>query len=469
MSLDKSPQLTPQRLAANRQNAQHSTGPRTAEGKKRSSRNSRQHGLYSNARFFWDAAIALGEDPREFERLLNGLVEARLPADTLEMVLVEDIALLIWKKARLDRAESAVQVCNLQKHDLERRKLFIQVGREISDSLQSEVREKGLRTTLDAPGKFEQVLSILDILVEMVEKNDFSPNMQEFIRALYGVEPTMRGAGFFNNYFRLTEMQPGNEEFEEAKALLRARLAEEISDVVQEYELFLHEHVENSRAARLAATAPSHAQWAAIIRQQNALHRQLERKIRLLAEMQERRKKEAGSADLFSRFAGLPQPSGGSRGGVEEPPTPNEGVCAIPSFREEPTRPVRGNPLDPPRGAREACHRKKILNRGNEPKDLLKQKELHETALSKRTPFCAQKVPIEAKNAPFQPKKRYPPVCAAGKWGGHMAGRVFAGAQNKHPAPVIFSTSSCSVVEPRRFLLLRVLCTCEMKGLKIPR
>ena len=71
MSLDKSPQLTPQRLAANRQNAQHSTGPRTAGGKKRSSRNSRQHGLYSNARFFWDAAIALGEDPREFERLLK--------------------------------------------------------------------------------------------------------------------------------------------------------------------------------------------------------------------------------------------------------------------------------------------------------------------------------------------------------------------------------------------------------------
>ena len=62
--------------------------------------------------------------------------------------------------------------------------------------------------------------------------------------------------------------------------------------VAQEYELFLHEHVENTRAARIAATAPSHAQWAAIIRQQNALHRQLQQKIRLLAEMQEKRKRE---------------------------------------------------------------------------------------------------------------------------------------------------------------------------------
>ena len=190
--------LTVAQLEARRENAKKSTGPRTLEGKKRVSQNARKHGLYSNASFFWDAAIALGEDPRDFERLLKGLVLARRPADALEMVLVEDIALLIWKKARLDRAETAVQVRNLQMHDLERRKQLIQVGREISDTLHSEVREKGLRRTLDAPGKFEQVLSILDVLVQMVEKNEFSPSMQEFLRALYGKEPTLRGAGLYN-------------------------------------------------------------------------------------------------------------------------------------------------------------------------------------------------------------------------------------------------------------------------------
>ena len=284
--------LTAAQLEARRENAKKSTGPRTAEGKRRSSQNARKHGLYSDASFFWDAAIALGEDPRDFERLLKGLVAARQPANTLETVLVEDIALLIWKKARLDRAETAVQVRNLQKHDLERRKQFVQVGREISDALHSEVREKGLRRTLDAPGKFEQILSILDVLVEMVEKNDFSLNMKEFLRAVYGSDPTLRGAGLYNNYFKLSEMKPGSQEFEDAKTLIRARLAEEISDIAQEYELFLHEHVENTRAARVAATAPSHAQWAAIIRQQNALHRQLGHKIRLLGEMQEKRKRE---------------------------------------------------------------------------------------------------------------------------------------------------------------------------------
>ena len=353
--------LTAAQLEARKENARKSTGPRTAEGKRRSSQNARKHGLYSNANFFWDAAIALGEDPRDFERLLKGLVLARQPADTLEMVLVEDIALLVWKKARLDRAEAAVQVCNLQKHDLDRRKQFVQVGRDISDTLQSEVREKGLRTRLDAPGKFEQILSILDILVEMVEKNDFSSNMKEFLRGVYGEEPTLRGAGLYNNYFKLSEMKAGSQEFEDAKTLMRARLAEEISDVAQEYELFLHEHVENTRAARMAATAPSHAQWAAIIRQQNALHRQLQQKIRLLQEIQEKRKREE------ERFLDNCETS------------------------------LRRNPSDAPRGGRQASNRKKILNRGNEPKTLLKENELADTASSKQTPFCPGKSAIEAK------------------------------------------------------------------------
>jgi len=357
----KTENLTAAQLEARKENARKSTGPRTVEGKRRSSQNGRKHGLYSNANFFWDAAIALGEDPRDFERLLKGLVLARRPVDTLEMVLVEDIALLVWKKARLDGAEAAVQVCNLQKHDLERRKQFIQVGRAISGDPESEVREKGLRRTLDAPGKFEQVLSTLELLVEMLEKNDFSSNMQESLRAVYGTDPTLRGAALHTYYSKLSKMKPGGQEFEDIKSLMTAGLAEEIADAGREYELFLNEHVENTRAARMAATAPSHAQWAAIIRQQNALHRQLEHKIRLLEEIQEKRKREE------ERFLDNYEAS------------------------------LRRNPSDAPGGGRQSSNRKKILNRGNEPKTLLKTTELADTAPSKQTPFSPGKSAIKAK------------------------------------------------------------------------
>jgi hypothetical protein len=60
--------------------AKRSGGPRTAEGKRRSCQNGHKHGLYTDERFLEGAALELGDDPRQFQRLLNGLIEARRPA-----------------------------------------------------------------------------------------------------------------------------------------------------------------------------------------------------------------------------------------------------------------------------------------------------------------------------------------------------------------------------------------------------
>ena len=116
--------------------ARRSGGPRTAEGKRRSCRNARKHGLYTDERFLEGAALELGDDPRQSQRLLRDLIQARQPVGALEMALVEGIALLLCKQGRLDRSELAVQVSNLHHHDLERRKLFIKVGHDASDALE---------------------------------------------------------------------------------------------------------------------------------------------------------------------------------------------------------------------------------------------------------------------------------------------------------------------------------------------
>jgi len=314
--------LSVAQIEARRGNARKSTGPRTRRGKKRSRRNARKHGLYADIKFFyWDAAMELGEDPREFRRLFSGLMEARQPVGTLEQVLVEDIAVLIWKKARLERSESAVQVCNVRKHDLERRKQYIQVGRDVTTLSQSEALEKGLRVAPDAPGKFERVISMLGMLEEMTARNEFTQDMLRILRALYGQEPTLPGAGLFNQFLKLEKMPPEGQEFEDAKKLFMMCLAEESSQALSEYELFLYEHVQSTRAARIAAMAPSHAQWAAIIRQQNALHRQLERKIRLLDEMQERRRKTGSTMDRLSKLAAFQDHSDEPDDGGQQPPS----------------------------------------------------------------------------------------------------------------------------------------------------
>ena len=90
-----------QRLAANRTNARSSTGPITARGKSIAARNATQHGLLS-ARLLLD-----DEDGSEFQNLLGELMGSLHPADAVERLLVERIAVTAWRQQRLVRAETA--------------------------------------------------------------------------------------------------------------------------------------------------------------------------------------------------------------------------------------------------------------------------------------------------------------------------------------------------------------------------
>ena len=95
-------QISPARLAANRANAQRSTGPRTAEGKYASSQNATTHGLLSRQ------PLLAGEDPAEFEDPEARLVEESSPASAAEDLLVDDVAGLLWRLRRLAKVEVAL-------------------------------------------------------------------------------------------------------------------------------------------------------------------------------------------------------------------------------------------------------------------------------------------------------------------------------------------------------------------------
>lgn len=90
-----------QRSAANRINAQESTGPCSLEGKRISSGNATRHGLLSTRLFLDD------EDPDEFTDLLCDLQRSLTPVGTMELAFVERIAVTLWRQRRLVTAESA--------------------------------------------------------------------------------------------------------------------------------------------------------------------------------------------------------------------------------------------------------------------------------------------------------------------------------------------------------------------------
>src|SRR5258705_11016226 len=82
------------KIEANRQNAQLSSGPRSVEGKKTSSRNATKHGLLVK-----DIVIttrANKEDQTEFDALLDELRDDYKPIGVAEDLLVQELAISYW-------------------------------------------------------------------------------------------------------------------------------------------------------------------------------------------------------------------------------------------------------------------------------------------------------------------------------------------------------------------------------------
>jgi hypothetical protein len=83
---------SPQSLAANPANAKLSTGPRSAQGKRQSSRNSVKHGLLSATPVFHS-----DEEKARFEAIRTKILAETAPVGMLETLLTEDIVSVFWK------------------------------------------------------------------------------------------------------------------------------------------------------------------------------------------------------------------------------------------------------------------------------------------------------------------------------------------------------------------------------------
>ena len=91
---------TAKQAAANRANAQRSTGPRSLEGKRRVAQNALKHGLTA------EAATLPDEDPQVYEGF-KAQIHAELDArSVLEWTLVEQIATKLWRILRVPRIEA---------------------------------------------------------------------------------------------------------------------------------------------------------------------------------------------------------------------------------------------------------------------------------------------------------------------------------------------------------------------------
>ena len=88
------------RIAANRLNAQKSTGPRTAEGKAAVSQNAVKHGLSAQC------DVIRGEDQEEFELYREEMFWELNPVGAMQSRLAERIVSLAWRLRRAERIQN---------------------------------------------------------------------------------------------------------------------------------------------------------------------------------------------------------------------------------------------------------------------------------------------------------------------------------------------------------------------------
>jgi hypothetical protein len=132
--------VSQQKLEANRRNAAKSTGPRTAAGKRRSSRNATKFGLFSRY------VVLPGESNCQYRLMRQGLLLSWHPMNEMELILVERIAVATWKLRRLLAMERGMYA------DVERRQMIKTVDRlaqELDDPAQRDALWNSASQALD--------------------------------------------------------------------------------------------------------------------------------------------------------------------------------------------------------------------------------------------------------------------------------------------------------------------------------
>jgi hypothetical protein len=92
---------TDKQIKANRQNAQKSTGPKTAGGKAAVSQNAIKHGLFTES-------VVTGETEAEYEAFHGELLAELAPRGVVELLLAERVVSLWWRLRRAERMQNQV-------------------------------------------------------------------------------------------------------------------------------------------------------------------------------------------------------------------------------------------------------------------------------------------------------------------------------------------------------------------------
>jgi hypothetical protein len=156
-------------------------GPRTRAGKERTKRNALRHGIFS------DVVVLAGESRRDYMSLLKGLRDTLRPEGTFEELLVEKMAVTVWRIRHLLVAEGAEIRHNMESFMARSRQ------RELREMLEVETKSplpsnKGLIGEIHNSYALDVCLLILDQLRRGIEGAGFDQERDlALLEKIYGI------------------------------------------------------------------------------------------------------------------------------------------------------------------------------------------------------------------------------------------------------------------------------------------
>jgi hypothetical protein len=290
-------------LAAARHNAQHSTGPRSPTAKQNSKLNALKHGAYVADENHHQAILALGEDPEQLQTLTQELLSAFGPGDALWEKQIEDLAWLYSRRERLERAQEGLRRRALQAVDDWQHRRQQEMARVTFDASQHEMLNVELSQSTDRGVALRKILSYLELVQEEIKQGSFRPRQYAVLEPLYRGMMGWRPALIFRLLHRFSDPvhlrdQREDEEYRqfilretgdaceppgepERQELLRL-LEEEIASVGEEFAYAEKANEERAAIERDACLAPEGETWRMMLRQEAALDRSIDRKVRIL-------------------------------------------------------------------------------------------------------------------------------------------------------------------------------------------
>lgn len=176
------------------------SGPRTAAGKQRSRVNAQTHGIFSRGRIVGD------ESSREFTFLLEGLLDDLEPEGTLERILVDQLATILWRSRRVLRAESAEIDKAIRSSAMD---TYVAQAAEVWDRVRSGEATGGILKYQDNPLLLREAILMLSVERYGLEKFGFRRNPPWILRRLYGLdhEDAARFGTIFHMYLNCAQSE----------------------------------------------------------------------------------------------------------------------------------------------------------------------------------------------------------------------------------------------------------------------